>query len=90
MRSAAFSVAHGAAGEEPVLVVEARPGDIDRLDEIAREIKIRVGRALGLPLADVVFVRRGRIPRTTSGKMQRSEVRKLYIEGTLEVISRES
>ena len=90
MRSAAFSVARGAAGEEPVLVVEAGLGDIDRLDEIARDIKIQVGRALGLPIADVVFVRRGRIPRTTSGKMQRSEVRKLYVEGHLEVIGRES
>ncbi len=58
-------------------------------DAIAREIKIEVGRALGLPLADVVFVRRGRIPRTTSGKMQRAEVRKRYIEGTLEVIGGE-
>ena len=86
MRSAAFSVARGAAGEEPVLVVEAGVGDIDRLDEIARDIKIQVGRALGLPIADVVFVRRGRIPRTTSGKMQRSEVRKRYIDGTLETI----
>ena len=89
-RSAAFSVARGAAGEEPVLVVEAGPDEVARSDEIAREIKIQVGRALGLPLADVVFVRRGRIPRTTSGKMQRSEVRRKYVEGTLEVIERES
>ena len=86
MRSAAFSVARGAAGEEPVLVVEAANDDVDRLNTIAREIKIRVGRALGLPIADVVFVRRGRIPRTTSGKMQRQEVRKRYIDGTLETI----
>jgi acyl-CoA synthetase (AMP-forming)/AMP-acid ligase II len=89
MRSAAFSVARGAAGEEPVLVVEAGPDDAEHLATIAREIKIEVGRALGLPLADVVFVRRGRIPRTTSGKMQRAEVRKQYIEGTLEVIGGE-
>ena len=89
-RSAAFSVARGAAGEEPVLVVEAGPSEIEQLDDIAREIKIQVGRALGLPLADVVFVRRGRIPRTTSGKMQRSEVRRKYVEGTLEVIDHDS
>jgi nonribosomal peptide synthetase protein BlmVI len=56
------------------------------LDTIARAIKVQVGRALGLPLADVVFVRRGRIPRTTSGKMQRQEVRKRYIDGKLELI----
>jgi acyl-CoA synthetase (AMP-forming)/AMP-acid ligase II len=39
---------------------------------------------MGLPLADLVFVRRGRIPRTTSGKMQRSELRQRYLDGDLE------
>jgi acyl-CoA synthetase (AMP-forming)/AMP-acid ligase II len=86
MRSAAFSVARGAAGEEPVVVVEASSEDAEHLEAIARGIRIEVGRALGLPLADVVFVRRGRIPRTTSGKMQRGEVRRRYLEGTLEVL----
>jgi fatty-acyl-CoA synthase len=89
VRSAAFSVARGSAGEEPVLVVESADDDVGRLAAVAREIKIEVGRALGLPIADVVFVRRGRIPRTTSGKMQRSEVRRRYLEGTLDVIGSE-
>ena len=39
---------------------------------------------MGLPLADLVFVRRGRIPRTTSGKMQRGELRRRYLDGTLD------
>jgi fatty-acyl-CoA synthase len=86
MRSAAFSVARGAAGEEPVLVVEVADRDPDRLPALEDEIKVRIGRALSLPLADVAFVRRGRIPRTTSGKMQRQEVRRRYLEGTLERI----
>ena len=84
MRSAAFSVARGSSGEEAVLVVEIAQTDPDRLDAIAREIKIKIGRNMGLPVADLVFVRRGRIPRTTSGKMQRGEVRQRYLEGTLE------
>jgi acyl-CoA synthetase (AMP-forming)/AMP-acid ligase II len=87
MRSAAFSVSRGAAGEEPVLVVESTTSEADQLAELRREIKIRVGRALGLPLADVVFVKRGRIPRTTSGKMQRGEVRRKYLEGSLDLVS---
>jgi fatty-acyl-CoA synthase len=90
MRSAAFSVARGSAGEEPILVVEAADDDAAQLEVLARDIKIEVGRALGLPVADVVFVRRGRIPRTTSGKMQRSEVRKRYLNGTLDLIGRTS
>lgn len=84
MRSAAFSVARGAEGEEAVLVVEVTEADPERLAAVEREIRVRIGRTLGLPLADLRFVRRGRIPRTTSGKMQRQEVRRRYLEGTLD------
>jgi acyl-CoA synthetase (AMP-forming)/AMP-acid ligase II len=84
MRSAAFSVARGASGEEAVVVVEVDAHDPERLDALARDIRIAVGRAMGLPLADLVFVRRGRIPRTTSGKMQRGELRQRYLDGSLE------
>jgi len=84
LRSAAFSVARGAAGEQAVVVVEIADSDPERLAEIGREIRIRIGRAMGLPLADLAFVRRGRIPRTTSGKMQRGELRQRYLDGTLE------
>ncbi len=84
LRSAAFSVARGAAGEQAVVVVEMAEADPARLAEIGREIRVRIGRSMGLPLADLVFVRRGRIPRTTSGKMQRSELRQRYLDGDLE------
>lgn len=84
MRSAAFSIARGPGGEEAVMVVETTENDPEKLAGIGREIRIRIGRAMGLPVADMVFVRRGRIPRTTSGKMQRGELRERYLDGTLE------
>jgi len=84
LRSAAFSVARGAAGEQAVVVVESADSDPARLAEVGREIRVRIGRTMGLPLADLVFVRRGRIPRTTSGKMQRGELRQRYLDGSLE------
>jgi acyl-coenzyme A synthetase/AMP-(fatty) acid ligase len=77
-------VARGAAGKQAVVVVETADSDPRRLAEIGRDIRIRIGRTMGLPLADLVFVRRGRIPRTTSGKMQRGELRQRYLDGTLE------
>jgi nonribosomal peptide synthetase protein BlmVI len=83
-RSAAFSIARGAAGEEAIMVVETTEADPERLADIGREIRIRLGRAMGLPLADLAFVRRGRIPRTTSGKLQRGELRLRYLDGTLD------
>ena len=82
-RSAAFAVARGGEGEQAVLVVETTVADPERRAGMAHEIRKRVGRALGLPLADLRFVRRGRIPRTSSGKMQRRELRELYLRGEL-------
>jgi acyl-CoA synthetase (AMP-forming)/AMP-acid ligase II len=83
LRSAAFSVASGAQGEQPVLVVETQVTSSEDLETIEQEIRVAIGRNLGLPLADLVFVRRGRIPRTTSGKMQRGELRQRYLDGEL-------
>ena len=44
------------------------------------------GDYFGLTLADVAFVRRGRIPKTTSGKVQRRELRARYLNAELERI----
>lgn len=82
-RSAAFSFARSAEGEEAVLVVEVSEANPEQMREMEQEIRSGIGRQIGLPLADLVFVRRGQIPRTTSGKMQRNEVRKRYLENRL-------
>ncbi len=84
VRCGAFSVARGVEGEQAVLVLEAGERDGAALQELEREIRQRIGRTLALPLADVAFVRRGQIPKTTSGKVQRAELRKRYLEGKLE------
>ena len=83
LRSGAFSVARGAEGEQAVLVVEAAERDPEKLASLAGEIRGRIGRTLSLTLADVVFVRRGKIPKTTSGKVQRRQLRAMYLEGAL-------
>jgi acyl-CoA synthetase (AMP-forming)/AMP-acid ligase II len=83
-RTGAFSVARGSDGEEAVLVVETTEKDPAALGELAHGIRQRVGRALSLTLADVAFVRRGKIPKTTSGKVQRRQLRQMYLDGELE------
>ena len=83
-RAGAFSVDLGADGEGPVVVLEVDSRDPERLAEIAKEIRRQVGRTLSLLLTDVVFVRRGKIPKTTSGKVQRGELRAAYLDRTLE------
>ena len=84
VRSAAFSVSAGPRGEQAVVVAELEGPPSETLPALAREIRTRIGQTLELPLADVVFVRRGRIPRTTSGKLRRAELRRLYLDGSLE------
>lgn len=84
LRSGAFSVTRGAQGEQAVMVVEVAERDPDKLAELGRAIRSRIGRTLSLPLADLVFVRRGKIPKTTSGKVQRLKLRALYLDGKIE------
>ncbi|MEE8522403.1 MAG: AMP-binding protein [Thermoanaerobaculia bacterium] len=83
LRSGAFSVARGAQGEEVVVVVEVDHRERDRLGDVGREIRQKIGRNLSLPIADLVFVRRGKIPKTTSGKVQRRELRDRFLRGEL-------
>ncbi|MEM9157882.1 MAG: AMP-binding protein, partial [Verrucomicrobiota bacterium] len=82
-RTAAFSISQEGAGEEISLVVETNEKDDGKLSELDRAIKSRIGRAMSLPVADLVFVKRGSIPRTTSGKIQRSKIKQQYLDGTL-------
>jgi len=83
-RAGAFSVHDPREGEVPVLVAELNDPDPGKLDALAHDVRVLVGRDLGLTLADVVFVRRGKIPKTTSGKVQRRQLRSQYIDGALE------
>ena len=83
-RSGAFSIARGPEGEEAILVLETGERDPENLKVLARDVRLRVGRALNLPVADIAFVRRGKLPKTTSGKVQRQQLRQAYLDGSLE------
>ena len=73
-RAAAFAVDRGAEGEQIVVVA---------LGEIADTVRRNVGMLLGLPIADLTFVASGRLPRTTSGKVLRRQVRQDYLDSAL-------
>jgi acyl-CoA synthetase (AMP-forming)/AMP-acid ligase II len=82
-RAAAFSVAHDDRGEQAILIVETPQRDPSMLQAIDAEIRERVGKRLAIQLAELAFVRRGRLPRTTSGKIRRAAARELYLQGAL-------
>lgn len=59
-----------------------------RLREIASAMKQTLVREFGAPVGAVVLVRPGAVRRTTSGKIQRSATRELYLSGELETLMR--
>ena len=79
---AAFGTTDPASGTEKlVVVVETRltgPAGIERMRAaVTKEIAARVG----IPPDDVVPVRPGFVPKTSSGKIQRIATRELYVAG---------
>ncbi|NTX02057.1 HAD-IIIC family phosphatase [Myxococcus sp. CA040A] len=85
---AAFSVE--SEGEEAVILVH----EIDpvALEEdggagLLERIVERTGQDHGVRLREVVFVKPGSLPRTTSGKIRRREVRRRFLEGALTRLS---
>jgi fatty-acyl-CoA synthase len=78
----AFGV-EGYKGKETVVVVaETRGGD---LDEIRHAIHSRTLDVSGLPPRDVILVKASTLPKTSSGKLQRSKCRELYLAEELEL-----
>ncbi|MEO3743376.1 fatty acyl-AMP ligase [Plantactinospora sp. B5E13] len=80
-----FSVP-GRQGEAIVLVQEIRSRGLtgDDLRGYARTAKTTMTVRLGVRVGNVVFVRPGRILRTSSGKIQRRAMRDRFLAGTLE------
>ena len=76
---AAFSVP-GDLTERIVLAAEYRDGDPATIEaEIVRAVQ----REVGLTVSEVVLIEAGSLPKTTSGKLQRSAAREQYLGGTL-------
>ncbi|MEM8747648.1 MAG: AMP-binding protein, partial [Actinomycetota bacterium] len=78
----------GYKGKESVVVVaEVRPNDESGgLDHIGSAIHERTLEVCGLPPRDVMLVEPGTLPKTSSGKLQRSKCREEYLEETLALL----
>jgi fatty-acyl-CoA synthase len=79
----AFGV-EGRKGKEALVVVaESRSEDGQT---VRREVAERVLDAVGLPTSEVVLVAPGTLPKTSSGKLQRSLCRTRYLEAELQAV----
>jgi acyl-CoA synthetase (AMP-forming)/AMP-acid ligase II len=84
--SAAFST--DVCGEEALVVVQ----EVDRahargivVEDVAGNVRLALSARLGLPLHELVLVRQGKVPKTSSGKIRRSACRAAYLDGTLDI-----
>ncbi|MGD7417395.1 fatty acyl-AMP ligase, partial [Ralstonia pseudosolanacearum] len=84
---AAFSIqAEDEAGERLVIVQEVRKqAGIDPRD-IATAVRAAVAEGHALGVHAVVLIRKGTLPRTTSGKVRRAAVREAWLAGTLQTL----
>ncbi|KVC55856.1 type I polyketide synthase [Burkholderia stagnalis] len=86
-RAAAF--AHSVAGEEMLVVAaEVEPSTFRDPDDAAAAMRDLVSRRHGLRIHDVVFVAPGSLPRTGTGKLQRTLCAARYAGGELDVVAR--
>ncbi|MBC7267333.1 MAG: fatty acyl-AMP ligase [Streptomyces sp.] len=87
---AVFTVADAADHAHVVVVQELRDGvalDAD-LPRLAATVQALLSRQFQLAAASVVLVRPGVIRKTTSGKTQRTLMRRLFLDGALPVLHR--
>jgi acyl-CoA synthetase (AMP-forming)/AMP-acid ligase II len=73
----------GDGAERAVLVAETRARDREERDALADLLRQRVSEFCDVELHDVVIASPGTVPKTSSGKRQRSQCRQLYLGGEL-------
>lgn len=80
-RIVALGIYDEQAGSEQLHLVAEKPrGNNVNLTEIAEKVRQHVGRRTGIIPAQVALIPRNTIPRTTSGKLQRTQMKSIYTE----------
>ncbi|HMY19268.1 MAG TPA: fatty acyl-AMP ligase [Polyangium sp.] len=81
----AFSRIGPQGAEEAVLVAESkRTGDARR--KLVEDVTSAVRAECGVVLAEIVFIKRGTLPKTSSGKVRRRETKLRLERGELEIV----
>lgn len=86
--SAAIQVEDSGGESRLVLALEVRRTALRNIDAagVREAVTEKVAATFGVRAAEVVLTGPGTIPRTTSGKIRRSEARRAFLEGKLEAI----
>jgi fatty-acyl-CoA synthase len=78
----AFGV-EGHRGKEALVVVAETKASDGASESVRAAVSLRVREAIGLPAEEIVLVAPGTLPKTSSGKLQRSLCRTKYLEAGL-------
>ncbi|HSG40259.1 MAG TPA: amino acid adenylation domain-containing protein, partial [Thermoanaerobaculia bacterium] len=84
---AAFSV-EGEGGERLVIAHEVEPRAVVDVEEVAEAVRRRVAEEHEVAVSEVVVLRAGALPRTSSGKVQRHACRAGFLVGSLDAVGR--
>lgn len=82
----AFGV-EGARGRETIVVAAETKLPAEETPAVAKEVASKVREWVGIPVHDVVLIVPGTLPKTSSGKVQRSLTKDRYMAGELAVIT---
>jgi 1-acyl-sn-glycerol-3-phosphate acyltransferase len=80
---AAFAAPDPQRGEAIVVVAETQRPEAEH-SKLSRRVSEAVLEAIGTPADQIVWLRPGAIPKTSSGKLRRRETRRMFLEGRLE------
>ncbi|OFW56661.1 MAG: hypothetical protein A2Y75_08860 [Candidatus Solincola sediminis] len=83
----AFGITTPRGRERLVLVSETRFESPDRALQAAHAVSSAVRREIGVPVREVVLVRAGSLPKTSSGKKRRFLCRDLYLDEKLHAVA---
>ena len=78
----AFGIDSSKGKESVIVVAEVKTDD---LEDIRKKIRYRVISICGIPPKDIVLVQPGSLPKTSSGKLQRSLCKQQYKENKLSI-----
>lgn len=84
---AAFGVPDPETGTERVVVVAESRAEAHEHEALARRVQARTLEAMGLQPDLVAIVPPGTVPKTSSGKLQRSRCRELWLSGALKPLA---
>ncbi len=73
--------------EKIVIIAETRIKDPEQWKILEKTIREKVLKEAGVPVGEILLVKPGTIPKTSSGKLQRVQTRRLYLNGTIKPLT---